>query len=294
MWILVFIIFGSGFDGYTRLQRHKALTGMLDLMLERGEARELDEIAPGYLEIGESRIHAHAMEVMLSWGSPASLAALQRIRSGTHSTMPPVFYSGLRRLVYDLHQASPDDLPSMLRLTRHTRFWRVMAEEFSTKRGPQKLEDLKEMARDEANLVEFYAHNQLLKEAHPNVFCPTSRERAVLKDLNYIQAVMSPEGEFNEGIIPGTEQVIGQIAGEKDAELEGTDYYLQLWDQEEKAVAPAEVDILEILPEADDWAVVAVLDKMGEMYEKRAFTIKVHGEPDLSENTRRIIEQYGA
>ncbi len=293
VWVLVIIIVAAGFNSYTRLQRHKALTGMLDLMLERGQARELDGIAPGYLEIGESRIQAHAMEVMLSWGSPDSLAALQRIRSGYHSTMPPVFYSGLRRLVFDLHQASPEDLPSMLRLTRHTRFWRVMAEEFSSQAESPKLVALKEMAEDESDLVGFYVHNQMLVEAYPNVFCTKSRERAVLKDLNYIQAVMSPEGEFNQGIVAGTQQVIGQIAGEKDGQLEGDRYYLQLWSQEEKAVAPAEVDILEILPEADDWAVVAVLDKMGEMHEKRAFTIKVIGEPDLSENTRRIIEQYG-
>ena len=96
------------------------------------------------------------METMLAWGSPAAVTQLQNIRHSHHTTMPSVFYSSLRRLVFDLHHAQADDLPSMLRLTRHTRFWRSLAEEHANKLNPTRLRAMEEMAADFAPLLEFY------------------------------------------------------------------------------------------------------------------------------------------
>ena len=294
IWILLIFVAFSGFSGFNRLQRQKAITGFLDSCLESGAARELDEIGPGFLEIGEFRIRRHAMETLLAWGSPAAVTRLQNIRSGHHATMPPVFYSSLRRLVFDLHHAQADDLPSMLRLTRHTRFWRSLANEHASKTNPTRLKDMEEMAVDFAPLLDFYHENQARLESFPHVFSEKSRRRAVKKDLDYISVVQDPVEETHVGVVTGVKEVVGQIGGEGEGMQEAGKYVVQLWDGMEKRVAPAEIDSLEIHPQADDWGVVAVLEKMEEHFTKLRFRIEEIGAPELSENTRRIMEKHGA
>lgn len=292
IWILLGFVLISGFGEYTRRAKHRAITGLLDKMLAKGMAKELDRISEGLLEIDKSKLRRYTMETMLSWGSPSAIAILREIRSGYHTTMPPVFYSSLRRLVFDLDHANPKDLESMVRLTRHTRFWLTLSQAYENGKDKATIDSLEKMAPEHKHLIGFYRSNQKLLDAFPKVFCNKTRRRAILKDHEFMRVVMSPGIEENHNLIAGVEEVIGQIGGEKDGALDSGKLLIQLWNPEEKRVEPAEIDTLEVLEKADDWAVVAVLDKLGNYGEAHPFKILSEENSKLSENTRRILERH--
>lgn len=292
IWVLLGFVLVSAFGEYTRRAKHRAITGLLDKLLEKGMAVELDRISEGLLEIDESRLRRFTMESMLSWGSPSAIGILREIRSGYHTTMPPIFYSSLRRLVFDLDHANPKDLGSMVRLTRHTRFWLTLSQAYDSGKDKASIDSLEKMAGGHKHLIGFYRRNQSMLDAFPNVFCVKTRRRAVLEDHGFMRVVMSPGAEENEDLIAGVKDVVGQIGGEIDGALEKGKLLLQLWNAVDKRVEPAEIDTLEVLGKADDWAVVAVLDKLGNYNEAHPFKILSEENSKLSENTLRILERH--
>ena len=112
--------------------------------------------------------------------------------------------------------------------------------------------------------------------------------------MGYISVVRDPVEETHLGVVSGVKEVVGQVGGTEEGMQEGGRYVVQMWDGTEKRVAPAEIDCLEIHPQADDWGVVAVLEKMEEHFTGLQFRIEEVGAPDLSENTRRIMEKHRA
>lgn len=294
IWILLGFVLISAFKEYTRRLKFRAIVSLLDDLLGNGRARELDGITVGLLEIGDARIIRNTMETMMSWGSPTAIGILREIRAGYHTTMPPIFYSGLRRLIFDLDNADPNDMGSMIRLTRHTRFWRVLADAYKQKGGEFQVEEIEEMAPEHKHLSNFYRKNQELITSFPDVFCTRSRRRAILTDHGFMEVVSSPEGEFNDDLMMGVKEVVGQIGGENDWQLENGVLQVQMWNAEDKKVAMAEIDTLEVLDTADDWAVVAVLDKLTNYRKGRAFKVQMHENAQLSANTIRILEDQQA
>lgn len=98
-----------------------------------------------------------------------------------------------------------------------------------------------------------------------------------------------------EALETDVRQVVGQIGGDWEWLLnESGILNINLWDVGKKVAKTADIDVLEILADADmdyDWAVSAVLEKLGQRPQQNSkrWKIRTVGEPSLTKNTVSLL-----
>jgi len=185
---------------------------------------------------------------------------------------------------------------SLVNLAENYQFWNHLVSNFE--RG-NSLEMLEEMWGENKELRERLLTNlgEQRKYLHsfPHVFCPRCRSWANLMETPVARFVYC-ECEGTEAMVTGIERVLGMIGPVHLTGVSNSTYYLNVWEEEDRQVVTAEINLLVVSNEFKgnlDWALVAFLEAQHNRYPDREepYPIRLPEGTELKDNTRKILNE---
>jgi hypothetical protein len=133
------------------------------------------------------------------------------------------------------------------------------------------------------------------RRSFPDTFCQDCYARAEHLHYEEWDWVRCRQCKEVHGLRPQIQQVIGQIGGDVDWDLQNGILRVNLWDETQRKGRPADLDVLEIIagkPINYDWAVSAVVEKMHNqsLGVGMRVAVKLTGAPLLEPNTHHLLK----
>jgi hypothetical protein len=129
-------------------------------------------------------------------------------------------------------------------------------------KGKQARENFEEYARQMDDIV----FSQLpLRRAYPDVYCKNCFARGEHQQYEEWDWVRCRQCKEVHALHPGVRQVIGQVGGDADWDLQDGKLRINLWDESQRKAHAADLDVLQVLGGKAihyDWAVSALVNAL--------------------------------
>lgn len=279
-----------------RWVRKEAADLLLEDFLDKGERGHFERFAGFLLEQNYELEYVElALKHLNEWGEPRMLeSAFQKSQKRNHPEL-----MGRVTEISELHTRLEEECASLKpealdQLLRDNHYWNAVHQALITQK-PDLVREKFEVEEEKEGIFLFLVQNALALRRIETTVCTICYGRGTLSESKLL--VKCGDCGRVRSILPGVNQVVGLIGGEREGLDEAGHYFVPLWNEHKKAARAERVDRIAVGPPSHpnlDWAVNACLEALQNRWQDHWPTPELTLEEGvaLAPNTLALIREF--
>lgn len=236
-----------------------------------------------------------AVKGLAALGTPAALKLLGKSSNDPDPEVRLASERGAESIRRAQGEGTPLSTAVMPALFKEHAYW---SDKLDSLTGQEFKAAARRLIEFEHSMTEVVNSQMALRTAFPDLWCMKCSSRMVESRYSRWRYVHCGRCGDVMDVKVGVRCVIGRI-GSRDGHIEKRDVLVHMWDATEKKPSFAEVDILEVCNDGKtdlEWAINSVVNLILEQWAGRTQAIEVRllGNPQLSDNARKLLQQLNA
>lgn len=235
-----------------------------------------------------------AIQALRALGTPSAIAALRTLaldKDRNFANAAQVALDDLERLY-----AGRIRVMSVEPIAEHAQIHSEILKRFAKTRTAWHLKDNKTKTDALSDEIDAIVFSQLpLRRAFPDVYCKLCYARAEHHTYEGWEWINCRRCKQVHGLVPGIQEVVGQIGADEDWKVADGILKLNLWNDASRHVRIADIDALEIVGGKSiqyEWAIAAVVQSLQKQNAdpEVKFPVRISLDPPLDANSHRLLK----